>query len=164
MTTTQQAVVAGLAEIHVSDDPDVLLTCLGLGSCVGLTAYDGVKHVGGLAHIVLPESKPGMTASPGKFADLAVPALISQVVKLGAVTSRLVFKAAGGAQMARLASSGTLFAIGERNAEGVERALALMGKRLSAASLGGDHGRTIRLSIATGALSITSAHLAPFDI
>lgn len=161
---TAQSVVVSLAEMQVSDDPDMVLTCLGLGSCVGLTAYDRVKRVGGLVHIVLPESRPGTTTSPGKFADLAVPALVEKLIELGAAESRLVFKAAGGAQMARLVSNGSLFAIGDRNAEAVGEALALMGKKVSASSLGEDYGRTIKFYVGTGVLNISSAHLAPFDI
>jgi hypothetical protein len=34
--------------------PDTLVT-YALGSCVGICLYDGMKHIGGLAHILLPE-------------------------------------------------------------------------------------------------------------
>ena len=39
MTTTQQNLtVVGLGELQVSKDPNVVLSCLGLGSCVASPA------------------------------------------------------------------------------------------------------------------------------
>ncbi len=49
-----------------------------LGSCVGVILHDRVARLGGLAHIVLPDSR-GSTDHPGKFADTAIPAMIGEI-------------------------------------------------------------------------------------
>ena len=45
----------GMADLKVCSAPDTLTT-LGLGSCVGIALVDPVTKVGGLAHIMLPDS------------------------------------------------------------------------------------------------------------
>ena len=65
-----------MGEIAVARDDGVLRTLL--GSCLGLALYDRRLKVGGVAHIVLPESM-GRLSNPGKFADTAVPAMIDRM-------------------------------------------------------------------------------------
>ena len=72
------------------------LVARGLGSCIGLALIDPTTGVAGMAHIVLPESQDS-DREPGKFADLAVPALIAQMQKAGAMLRRLDAVMAGGA-------------------------------------------------------------------
>ncbi len=48
-------IIVGMGKFFVVDQP-ATLTCLGLGSCVGLVLYDEQKKVSGLAHIMLPDS------------------------------------------------------------------------------------------------------------
>ena len=53
-TETADNLVVGLGQLHVRKAPGVL-DCLGLGSCIELSAYDSESKVGGMAHIVLPD-------------------------------------------------------------------------------------------------------------
>ena len=48
-------IIVGMGKFFVVDQP-ATLTCLGLGSCVGLMLYDEGKKISGLAHIMLPDS------------------------------------------------------------------------------------------------------------
>lgn len=48
--------VVGMGRFIVSSKPSTL-TALGLGSCVGLVIYDKVAKIGGMAHVMLPDSK-----------------------------------------------------------------------------------------------------------
>ena len=50
--STQQRteIVLNLGELRAAQRDDTALVCLGLGSCVGLCAYDPVARVGGMAH------------------------------------------------------------------------------------------------------------------
>ncbi|MFW6383686.1 MAG: chemotaxis protein CheD [Nanoarchaeota archaeon] len=48
-------IIVGMGKFFVVDQP-ATLTCLGLGSCVGLMLYDERKKISGLAHIMLPDS------------------------------------------------------------------------------------------------------------
>ena len=70
-----------------------------LGSCVGVVLYDRVARLGGLAHIVLPDSR-GAADHPGKFADTAIPAMIAEIERQlqAQARGRLVAKLAGGRQ------------------------------------------------------------------
>ena len=48
--------MVGLGEVKTTQDSEKVLTCLGLGSCIGVGMYDPVAKVAGMAHIVLPNS------------------------------------------------------------------------------------------------------------
>lgn len=148
---------AGMADIVVSGDPAVVLASPGLGSCIGLSAYDSKAKVAGLVHIVLPDSTKGRnTAQPGKFADTAVPELIKQMNARGARTSNIIFKAAGGAQMFSGGgnNASALFNVGERNFLAVKEALKSLGLALSKHEVGGNEGRTIRIFCSDGTVTV----------
>jgi chemotaxis protein CheD len=131
-----------MGEIEVSKRTGDELVARGLGSCIGLALIDRLSGVAGMAHIVLPESN-GSHAEPGKFADLAVPALIAQVQTAGGVARRLDAVLAGGARMFELGEMD----IGARNASAVKAALTRAGLRVRAAETGGNRGRTMRLTV-----------------
>ena len=158
MTTTQQNLtVVGLGELQVSKDPNVVLSCLGLGSCVAVSAYDAVARVAGLVHIVLPSSDGRDTSLPGKFADTAIPALLDEMSKLGALKSRLLVRIAGGAQMSLTQHSNAIFKTGERNVEATKEIAEKYGLKISAEEVGGHAGRTLRLYIESGRVTVTRA-------
>ena len=59
MTSVAQSIRMGEMAVAINDG--VLRTLL--GSCIGLVLYDRKRKVGGLAHVVLPESR-GETDRP----------------------------------------------------------------------------------------------------
>jgi chemotaxis protein CheD len=131
-----------MGEIEVSAEAGEELVARGLGSCIGLALIDRSSGVAGMAHIVLPEASGASYSQPGKFADLAVPELISQMKHAGAV-GRLDAVLAGGAQMFELGEMD----IGARNKTAVEEGLARSGVTIRAADTGGNRGRTMRLTV-----------------
>jgi chemotaxis protein CheD len=137
-----------MGEIEVSKRTGEELVARGLGSCIGLALIDRSSGVAGMAHIVLPESN-GSENEPGKFADLAVPALVTQMQNAGAVTRRLEAVLAGGARMFELGEMD----IGARNAAAVKAGLSRAGLSVRAAATGGNRGRTLRLTV--GAFEVT---------
>lgn len=148
---------AGMGEIVVSKDSNTVLACPGLGSCIGLAAYDPKTGCAGLVHVVLPDSTKGrVTSKPGKFADTAIPELIKQMKSIGARSNNLVFKAAGGAKMfsGGDGKSSTLFNVGDRNFEAVKQALNALGLTLSKHEVGGTEGRTIRIFCSDGTVTV----------
>jgi chemotaxis protein CheD len=142
-----------MGEIAVSAQPDCELVALGLGSCIGLAMVDWDAGVAGLAHIVLPESR-GDGRNAGKFADLAVPALLTRLRDAGARVARLKVAIAGGAKM--FALEGTMD-VGSRNEDAVRVALADAGVTITAAHTGGRQGRTLRVHAGRGRVTIRSA-------
>ena len=111
-----------------------------------------------MAHIVLPESNHGSPGKPSaKFADIAIPLLLEEMRKHGAVKSRLVVKLAGGAQMITSAGYTDFLEMGVRNLQMTERVLSREGIRPSAADTGGNQGRSIWLSVDSGEVKVRTA-------
>jgi chemotaxis protein CheD len=130
-----------MGDLVVSSRAGDELVAIGLGSCIGLALVDRQSGVAGLAHVVLPEST-GVDGPPGKFADTAVPELLRQLEKAGAVKRRLQAVMIGGARMFALGAS---LDIGSRNSAAVKENLAKAGLRLYAEETGGNRGRTARV-------------------
>ncbi len=140
-----------MGEICATRDTSAVLIAYGLGSCIGVSLYDAVAKVGGLAHVMLPSSKESSSQGLGyRFADVAVPALVDKMQQLGAGRKRLICRIAGGAHMLFAPGSSDGFKIGERNIEAVAEALARCGVTPAAKEIGGSRGRTLRLYLSTG--------------
>ena len=148
-------VMVRMAELAVSASLEDVLASIGLGSCVAVCLIDRRRQLGGLAHVMLPESPGGEAgATPAKFADSGVPALMAELGRLGALRPRLEAVLVGGAHM--FARAGTLD-IGARNVAAVRETLLRAGVRVSAQDTGGQAGRTVRLHVATGTVTVKAA-------
>lgn len=140
----------GIAELKVATQPHRLIT-LGLGSCVGLTLYDPVTRVGGLLHIMLPDSTQFTNVvKPAKFADLGIPLLISEIRRVGGRVTNLQAKMAGGAQMFSGLNEKFVLNIGERNINMARQTLKGLGIKVMAEEVGGNRGRTMILDTDNG--------------
>jgi chemotaxis protein CheD len=148
-----------MGEMIVSTDPTVELVALGLGSCIGLAIIDRSAGVAGLAHIVLPESHDA--AAPGKFADTAVPLMLQKLKRAGAVERRMEIVMVGGARMFEM--SGGLD-IGSRNEQAVHAALAKLRLRARFVQTGGNQGRTLKVAVATGHVTVRVAGQAALTL
>ncbi|MGB4314045.1 MAG: chemotaxis protein CheD [bacterium] len=157
----KEIIRVAMADLGIARAPAILMT-IGLGSCVGVTLYDPVIKLGGLAHIVLPYQRMGSAdGKPGKYADRAIAFLLEELISRGAVKQRLEAKLAGGAQMFANKGSETseILKVGQRNVEAARKILGEIGIKIVAADTGGNYGRTIELETETGALRIkTIAH------
>ena len=148
----------GIGRIEFSSDRNDVLVAYGLGSCVAVSIFDPATHLVGLAHILLPTSE-GRTLSsdePARFADTGISALAEGMATRGSITARCLVKAAGGASVLGMAHGGK-FKIGERNAEAIRQQLSFHGLRLSASALGGTHGRTLEVHVASGKTLVRTA-------
>jgi chemotaxis protein CheD len=152
LTESPSLLVAGIGEMVLSSTTDAHLVAYGLGSCIALAAWDPRLKVGGLAHFMLPNG-PANNASPVKFIDTGLDTFLKAMEAKGAMPTRCILKAAGAAAM--LTVGGGL-AIGKRNAEMMQVALAERGLSLAAAALGGNAGRTVQLEVADGRFLIKS--------
>ncbi|EGW36762.1 chemoreceptor glutamine deamidase CheD [Desulfosporosinus sp. OT] len=142
-----------MADFKTARSPDILLTA-GLGSCIGICIHDPHLKVGGMAHIMLPSASGSLGGNPAKYADTALVLLLKEITSMGAVSSRLRAKMAGGAQMFAFPGKPPVLKIGERNAEAVEQELKKNGIPLLIADIGGSFGRTIHFDVGTGELRI----------
>jgi chemotaxis protein CheD len=89
-----------------------------------------------------------------RFADLAVPELVDEMLKLGAGRHRMIAKIAGGSAMFK--GDAGMDSIGGRNAAAVIEQLEKCGLSVRAADTGGSHARTIELHLDTGILLVRS--------
>lgn len=151
-----EMIKVGMADLNACKYPDALTT-LGLGSCVGIALYDPITKVGGMAHIMLPDStKIRKNENHAKFADTGIDELISKMITLGAKKQNFVAKIAGGAQMFAFSSNNDMLRIGDRNVEATKNKLNSLGIKLIAEDTGLNYGRTIEFYTETGDLLIKS--------
>ena len=144
----------GMADYKTGTYPNSLIS-YGLGSCIGIALFDPITKVGGLAHIMLPDSTQArISENPAKFADTAIPLMLQEMIRLGAVRTRVVAKISGGAQMFKFANATDIMRVGERNAEATIKTLKELDIRIIASDTGGNYGRTVELKLDTGIYKI----------
>ena len=145
-----KVIKVGMADLNVCVSPDSITT-LGLGSCVGIAVRDPVTKIGGLAHVILPDSTTirNNTNIP-KFADTGIEELVKRIVAKGANRGRLVAKIAGGAQMFAFQTSNDMVRVGERNVEASKKKLAQLKIPVLAQDTGANYGRTVIFYPETG--------------
>lgn len=136
--------MVGMAEVKVTRTSGDVLVALGLGSCIGICAYDPRTRIAGLAHVVLPESGD-QSGTPGKFANTAVPFLLETMQSQGASLLHIYVALAGGAQLFSHQGSNTRLDIGPRNASAVLAELERRNMPIVALDVGGSAGRTVHL-------------------
>lgn len=152
----RKSLVVGVADMVASNDASAELVTYSLGSCLGIAIYDATARVGGLLHVMLPDSRIDAAKAatlPFMFVDSGVPKLFQAAYSLGADRRRLVVKVAGGAQ---LLDPQKVFNIGERNAQVFSELLVRNGYTVHARDVGGLASRTMRLDMTTGKISIKS--------
>lgn len=139
-----EIIKVGMADLKTCVSPNGVTT-LGLGSCVGIAIRDPMTKIGGLAHIMLPDSTAIRNSQQNiaKFADTGIVELVSQMEKLGAKRSRMVAKIAGGATMFNFQSTNTIGQVGERNVEATKAKLKELNIPIIAQDTGANYGRTV---------------------
>ena len=144
----------GMADFKVSRSPATIIS-YGLGSCLGVSLYDPQTKIGGLLHIMLPDSKQSRaTDNPAKFADTGIPLMLDEVLKMGASRSRLVAKMAGGAQMFAFANATDVMRVGSRNVAASKEILQKLGIRLVGEDTGANYGRTVQIDLTNGVYTV----------
>ncbi|MDR1134986.1 MAG: chemotaxis protein CheD [Clostridiales Family XIII bacterium] len=145
----------GISDYAKSRAPEIIVT-YALGSCVGICLYDSLRKIGGLSHIMLPESSMASRTETNrmKFADTALTDITRDLVNMGA--SRLTAKIAGGAQMFATPAMGAMGDIGGRNVRAVKAALARLKIPIIAEDTGRDYGRTVYFDLSTGIMKVQS--------
>ncbi|MGN0338105.1 MAG: chemotaxis protein CheD [Lachnospiraceae bacterium] len=140
----------GMADLKTGKAPDILTT-LGLGSCIGIALWDPTTKIGGLAHVMLPDStKIRNNSNIAKFADTGITELVRQMEAMGVPRKRLVAKIAGGARMFEVSGSTSVGNIGEKNALASKQKLQELGIPILAEDTGLNYGRTVELNCENG--------------
>jgi chemotaxis protein CheD len=159
-------VKVGMADLNVTKQGGLLRTT-GLGSCVGVTLFDPIAKVAGMAHVMLPSSDIAKDnkLNRAKYADTAIPELVAKLQEIGALISRLEAKLVGGAQMFTFSTPGAdTMRIGPRNVEACKAGLQAYNIPIFAEDTGGNYGRTIEIETEKGTLSIRSVRFGTKEL
>lgn len=161
----QNLVKVGMADLNIATDGAILKTT-GLGSCVGLTLFDPIHKIAGMAHVMLPcsdiarETKMNLA----KYADTAIPELLDRMIAAGAYVERMKAKMAGGAQMFAMSGQSDSLRIGPRNVESCTEMLNKFRIPIISQDTGGSFGRTIEFDSISGRLFIRSVQFGTKEI
>lgn len=148
-------VVVNISDMKISTQPEEVIVTYSLGSCLGVTAYDPKLRIGAMVHCLLPTSTSARhkaRENPFMFVNTGVALMVRQLMDKGAQKSRLIFKAAGGANM----RNDNLFNTGLRNFEALEKLFLRNDVKLSAQEVGGTVPRTLFLHLDTGKVMVRS--------
>lgn len=130
-------------EYATSGDPDAMFTTI-LGSCVAVCLHDPDLRIGGMNHFLLP-AREYSSGDEVVFGLHAMELLINDLLKRGALKTRLKAKLFGGARMIEGLSD-----VGARNADFARTIVRDEGLILTGESLGGTQARRIRFKPHTG--------------
>lgn len=149
--------VVGMGDLRVSGLASDRIVTYALGSCLGVTVYDASASVGGMLHVMMPESSIDPAkgqANPYMFVDTGIPQLFKQCYALGARKEHLIVRVTGGAYQG-LDESQDRFQIGKRNFVALRKLLWKNGVMIKASEVGGvQQSRTMYLSLATGQVTV----------
>lgn len=127
----------------VSNDPDVVFTTV-LGSCVAVCLHDPHASVGGMNHFLLPGGKE-QNSNDMRYGVHSMEILINDLLKSGALRSRLVAHVYGGASVIKNRSN-----IGGSNIDFATRFLRNESIRCLESNVGGTLARRVKLHAVTG--------------
>ena len=150
--------VVGMGDSRATKNIEDVLTTYALGSCIAVMIHDAVAGVGGLLHVMLPDSRLDAVkakARPCMFADSGIAELLTSVQRLGAARRNSSVWLAGGAQVLAHADG---FNIGKRNYLAVRKLLWQQGLIVRGEEVGGTQSRTVRLCVATGQIWIKAGN------
>lgn len=123
-----------------------------LGSCIAIMLHEPTKKLGAMAHILLPQRRVPTDENIGKYADVAIPEMVEQLLKKGCEPRKIWAKLAGGATMFNANSN---FLIGDRNLSASREALQKLSIPVLATHCGGAKGRRALFYPGSGKIIIT---------
>lgn len=158
-------VVVGIGELAVSSDPESAVVTHALGSCVAVCIWDPGVGVGGLLHLLLPDSRINPERArqqPAAFADTGIPLLFHTAYAQGLDKKRCRVRLIGGASVAGLPA--TEAAVGKRNVLAARSLLWKNGVLIEKEVVGGSEARTVTLNVSDGKIRIGSSTRATEEL
>jgi len=128
----------------------VILQSKAIGSCVAIVAYDAIKSIGALAHVMLPGRAPAKKMiEKTKYAANAIDAIVNKMSKLGSKKDDIEVVLVGAANVLRREDD----TICRDNIESVLELLVKKRLKVKAQALGGTARRSVSLDIEWGIVS-----------
>lgn len=164
----QLSEAVGIGEIKISANKAMMFTIASLSTGIAVVVYDKNAVMGGMAHILLPDStQVGLVEDDaiGKYADTAVPVLLEKFTAAGADRAQTFARIVGGAQLFNFGGgAANSLNIGTRNAVAIRAALSREGVAIEKADVGGNKGRRVKFHIGLGKLFIAVAGQEEYEI
>ena len=137
-------------DIYFGRAPTIISTLL--GSCVAATLWHPKAKLGGMCHIILPDS--GGRSCEMKYGDCAIAEFAKQAAKFATKTSDYEVHIYGGSDMFPDMEKSDGMKIGERNIEKVKELLKLYKFHIVEIDTGGSNSRKIKLDLSDGSVGI----------
>jgi chemotaxis protein CheD len=151
--TETKEISVGMGRFEVAHNPHILVA-LGLGSCIGVALYDERAKIGALAHIMLGcSTKFANQTDLDRFADVSIPRMVQEMVKLGAKKEQIWAKIAGGSEMFPDIDDPEI-KVSDENINSVKATLIKENIPLIGEDTGGNFGRTVKLHTINGDFEI----------
>ena len=146
-----QKKVIGIGAAAIGKEDDVLIS-YALGSCVGICLYDPVAKIGGMVHILLPDSKL-IPDKPDvyRYADTGITALCTKMQIKGAVRACMF-------------ASEISTNIGKRNVNAVRQILQKLAIPIKGEDVEKNYGRSIWFYCSDGLVKVKSARNINIEI
>lgn len=141
-------------ESHLACHPSIIRTIL--GSCVGVTFWCKRLGVGALCHSLLPKcpttsSLPMTRAWGHRYVDFAIRDLAQKFDELGAARKEIQVKLFGGADVLVVSEvAASKPTVGRLNCESAVEIVRAEGFELTASSMGGTQGVSLKFNTSTG--------------
>lgn len=139
--------------MEVGDTAQGVIVTYALGSCVGVTAFDSRRKVGGILHALLPDSRANTRVDPppAMFVDTGLQELHAAMSELGSRPEHREYKVFGGA---RVVNATDFLSIGDRNVAMMKRLALMQRLHIKIWDVGGQSNRTIQLYLDNGDVAV----------
>jgi len=131
-----------------------VLSTYALGPCIAVIVYDWKNKIGGMLHVMLPDSsidRARAAKNPFVYVDTGVPELFRRMKEAGCSQKLMRCSIAGGA---RMIADSTHFEIGRRNYLALRKSLQRLGVVVDREDVGGSESRSVRLDLESGRVDL----------
>ena len=125
-----------------------ILQSKAIGSCIAIIAYDPARHIGSLAHVMLPGRAPAgkKPSEQTRYAANAIDAIISRMSRWGSKKDDLEVTLVGAGNVLKRADD----TICKDNIESTLRLLSEKGLKIRTQALGGIKRRNVSFDVERG--------------
>jgi chemotaxis protein CheD len=145
-------------ELYFGRDTGVLKTLV--GSCVAIVLWHQQKKLGGMCHIVLPDSGHAKAGCDNRFADCAIEAFMKKIKEEGTHPSDYWVGVYGGGNMFPSIHFANNKPIGEKNLSVVCQRLKEYGFRVVHKDIGGAVYRMLSFDLESGEVVLKTTDIA----
>lgn len=149
--------VVNVGDMKLTTKKEDVIVTYALGSCLGVALYDAAAMVGGLFHVMLPNSLVNLKKAkdnPYMFVDTGTPLFFKEAWQAGADRRRIKVYVAGGADFSN--NNSDMFAVGARNFTKLKNLFRKNGITIAAQNVGGSVARTLSLEMSRGRVWINA--------